>query len=258
MDEYDHRQIEELPTCTRRCAILTRRSERDEALKDLRAEEWPEQRPPMREEGETWDEAFSEDGKLIVASDGACPNQQGDSRARRSGQGLFYGEGHACNSSWPTDTYSQGAQRAEVRAAARWVAWAWGPTELWTDSALVVRGMRNILSGFTHGMKGHKDLWRRIELGINAKGKENFAVKKVKGHMKEKECKGNEQLLEEKRRNDKADELADEGSTGKQAHLHQDYAGQGWKPRNDLPSLRSHPRSAGPVDTGASAPSSGL
>ena len=162
----------------------------------------------MREEGETWDEAFSEEGKLIVASDGACPNQQGDSRARRSGQGLFYGEGHACNSSWPTDTYSQGAQRAEVRAAARWVAWAWGPTELWTDSALVVKGMRNILSGFAHGMKGHRDLWRRIELGINAKGKENFAVKKVKGHMKEKECKGNEQLLEEKRRNDKADELA--------------------------------------------------
>ena len=185
MDEYDHRQIEGLPTCTKKCAILTRRSERGEALKDLRAEEWPEQRPPMREEGKTWDEAFSEDGKLIAASDGACPNQQGDNRARRSGQGLFHREGHACNSSWPTDTYSQRAPRAEVRAAARWVAWAWGPTELWTDSALVVRGMRNILSGFTHGMKGHKDLWRRIELGINAKGKENFAVKKVKGHLKE-------------------------------------------------------------------------
>ena len=174
----------------------------------MRPEERPEPSPPLREDGETWDEEFNEEGKLVLASDGACPNQQGDSRARRSGQGLFYGEGHACNYSWPTDTYSQGAQRAEVRAATRWIAWAWSPTELWTDSSLVVKGMRNILNERRHGMKGHKDLWQRIEIGVNAKGHNNFAVKKVKGHMKKEECHGDEQLLEEKKRNDKADELA--------------------------------------------------
>ena len=34
MDEYDPRQIEALPACTKKCAILTRRNELDEALKD--------------------------------------------------------------------------------------------------------------------------------------------------------------------------------------------------------------------------------
>ena len=157
MEEHGE-DLLKLPMCTKRCGIIPRRNDLDEEMKNLRPEERPERTPPLREDGETWDELHNK-GKLVVASDGACPDQQGDSRARRSGQGLFYGDGHAYNSSWPTDTYSQGAQRAEVRAAARWVSCAWRPTELWTDSALVVRGIKKILCGMPHGMKVHSDLW---------------------------------------------------------------------------------------------------
>ena len=73
-----------------------------------------------------------------------------------------------------------------MRAAARWVAWAWSPTQLWTDSALVVRGVRRVPDGGHHGMTAQKDIWNRIELGLRAKGLENFQVRKVKGHAKDK------------------------------------------------------------------------
>ena len=152
------------------------------------------------------------DGRLVVASDGACPDQQGDPRLRRAGQGLFYGDGHSCNCSWATNTYNQGAQRAEVRAAARWVAWAWGPTVLWTDSALVVKGVRRILEGKDHGMKAHKDLWGRIQEGIKAKGREQFEVEKVRGHATHEDVGDDEELMEKKRRNDEADKLAVQGA----------------------------------------------
>ena len=57
-------------------------------------------------------------------------------------------------------------------------------------------------------MRTHCDLWERIQLGVIGKGRRNFAVRKVKGHMKTEDCNGDKQLLEEKRRNDRADELA--------------------------------------------------
>ena len=136
--EYGKAQLDGLPNCTRLCGIMPTSEGVEQELRKVRAEERDEEYPPQREEGECEDELYI-DGKLVVASDGACPDQQGHPRLRRSGQGLFYGTGHRYNCAWPTDTYSQGAQRAEIRAAARWVAWAWGPTVLWTDSALVAR-----------------------------------------------------------------------------------------------------------------------
>ena len=162
LGKYGEAELKELPACTRQCGIKPLTKDIDKEALKLKAEEEEEQFPPCREEGEVCDEKYV-DGKLVVASDGACPDQQGDPRLRRSGQGLFYGDGHSYNCAWATNTYSQGAQRAEVRAAARWVAWAWGPTVLWTDSALVVRGVRRILDGKDHGMKAHKDLWGRIK-----------------------------------------------------------------------------------------------
>ena len=118
------------------------------------------------------------------------------------------------------DTFSQGAQRAEVRAAARWVAWAWGPTELWTDSSFVVKGIRNVLRGAQHGMKVHRDLWQRIHIGINAKGRENFAVEKVKGHMKETKCQGDEHRGKKKERQSRRTSSgSSQGSRGSNNHF---------------------------------------
>ena len=49
---------------------------------------------------------------------------------------------------------------------------------MWTDSALVVRGIKKILCGMPHGMKVHSDLWGRIQSGIVATGKKQIAVKR--------------------------------------------------------------------------------
>ena len=139
----------------------------------------------MREDGNTEDELYIDLDKregtapfLIVASDGACPNQQYDSRLCRAGAGLYYGEGHAMNEAWKVNTYAQSAQRGEVHAALRWVQGAWVDTQLWTDSKLVVLGVKRIINGSPHNMKDHTDLWDSIREGIKAKHHITFRVKK--------------------------------------------------------------------------------
>ena len=213
--KYDKEMLKALPQCTRLCGIKTKNKEIFRLQKNLKPEEPTDPMPPDRHEGEIWD-GFYNNGRLVVASDGACPNQQGDARTRRSGQGLFYGKDHAYNSAWPTGTYSQGAQRAETRAPARWVSWAWGPTELWTDSQNTHDAITRILQGLPHGMTAHVDQWQRIEGGMKAKGLENFASQKVEGHAEWKDCEGNEDKIEKKNRNDQADELAVKGAKAHQ------------------------------------------
>ena len=208
LSDDDQKWVRGSAKCLRLAGIMPKCFEPEGEMMKVREKERDEDWPPRAEDGEVDDELYDDEGYLVVASDGACPDQQGDSRLRRSAQALYYGEGHACNTAWDTDTYCQGAQRAEVRAAVRWVAWAWGLTVLWTDSMLVVRGIERILKGEQHGMKMHKDLWDRMQRGIRAKGKEAFKVKKVKGHAKLSECEGDERALEERRRNNQADEMA--------------------------------------------------
>ena len=193
--KYDKEMLKALPQCTRLCGIKTKNKEIFRLQKNLKPEEPTDPMPPDRHEGEFWDE-FYNNGRLVVASDGACPNQQGDARTRRSGQGLFYGKDHAYNSAWPTGIHSQGAQRAETRAPARWVSWAWGPTELWTDSQNTHDAITRILQGLPHGMTAHVDQWQRIEGGMKAKGLENFASQKVEGHAEWKDCEGNQDNIE--------------------------------------------------------------
>ena len=203
--------MDKLPAITRICGIKTVTPGVEEQLNHVNKDEEDEQLPPAREESETHDEKYVGD-RLVVASDGACQDQHGHPALRRAGQGIFSGDGHSYNCAWPTDTYSQGAQRAEIRAAARWVAWAWGPTVLWTDSALVVKGVGRIIEGKQHGMRMHNDLWERIQKGIEAKGRHKFGVEKINGHAKEEDVHGYEELEEKKRRNDQADTLAVKGA----------------------------------------------
>ena len=168
-------------------------------------------------------------GKMWVGSDGACPNQQGEQRLRRSGCGLFYGDGHPCNASWPSDTYSQSAARAEVRAALRWLRWAWCPQELLTDNAAVVEGFTNLATKGQHGMHSHLDLWETIQTFWHEKGSIlHLVVRKVKGHRTAAECHGDPMLLLEKRLNDGADRLAVAAAEGHQvpAALQASYHGE--------------------------------
>ena len=103
----------------------------------------------------------------------------------------------------------------EVRAAARWAAWAWSPQVLWTDCDVVVKGMAKLQglgdAKLPQRMK-HRDLWFRIQRAIWAKGKDNLVVEKVKGHAKLADCEGDLDLIEQRRRNNKADEAAVAGA----------------------------------------------
>ena len=121
-----------------------------EEMKKLKDKEDPEGIPPAREEGETGDELWvwrkNKEGwqkRLVAATDGACPDQQLPARFRRAAAAMFVGKGHALNCTIKLNTRSQGAQRAEIKGAARWIAWAQVPIELWTDSEQVVNGLAN-------------------------------------------------------------------------------------------------------------------
>ena len=86
-----------------------------------------------------------ENGKLIVAVDGACPYQDTDPELRRSAVQIYYGEEHPANDSWAVEDMVQGAQSAEVAGAMRWAQWAWCPTKLLTDSQYVYESVSKIL-----------------------------------------------------------------------------------------------------------------
>ena len=89
------------------------------------------------------------------------------SQNRRSAAAMFVGSAHAMNCSIKIRTKMQGAQRAEVKGAARWAAWASCPMELWTDSEQVVEGLNAIRDKGCHGRKNtrtcdtrYKETWK--------------------------------------------------------------------------------------------------
>ena len=157
------------------------------------------------------------DGYVVVSTDGACPNQQQEPRLRRAGCGLFYGHGHPLNCSFAPATFCQTAVRAEIRAAARWLHWAWGDQELLTDNAAVVSGFANLVKHGKHGMSSHLDLWERIEKDWERLSPQfRLKITKVEGHNTLEACHNDETLLLYKRYNDAADELAVAGARSQQ------------------------------------------
>ncbi|CAE8712188.1 unnamed protein product, partial [Polarella glacialis] len=89
----------------------------------------------------------------------------------------------------------------------------WCKTVLWTDSMLVYLGMWNLLNFGVHLMDNHTDLWDKIQSGFHAKGGSDFfRAVKVKGHAELEDCRGDEDLLEQRRRNNEADTLAVKGA----------------------------------------------
>ena len=149
--------------------------------------------------------------RLVVASDGSCPDQQAPARFRRSAAAIFVGKSHAMNCVMKTMTKTQGAQRAETKGAARWAAWANCPTELWTDSEHVIEGLNDIRKNGHHKRKKHRDLWDKIQRNLEVKGLENFSWKWVESHRTREEAikKGE---YEEWYRNDCADKMAQEAA----------------------------------------------
>ena len=72
--KYSQEELDNLPTCTKICGIKIKNPTIFEEQIKISSEEPTDPMPPCRYEGSTEGELI-ENGKLIVASDGACPNQ---------------------------------------------------------------------------------------------------------------------------------------------------------------------------------------
>ena len=209
-------ETREMPNATLLAGLILDDKGLDDFFARLATEEEEgdaEPRPPqVKQEDEEFVD-FDEDGFLLVAGDGAAPDGQGDLRTRRAGYGLYYGKGHSHNCFAPVRGIRQNAQRAEVRAALRWIAWSWTKQAYITDSDQTFLGVRALLQGKRRKARSHRDLWRRIEAAVKAKGRDNFKVIKVKAHQKKKDIP-NESEWEKKLReyNEGADEAAVKGA----------------------------------------------
>ena len=149
-----------------------------------------------------------------MAGDGACPGGgAGDNRIIRSGSGLYHGKKHLHNIRWRIKGSSRNAQRAEVDAASRWVAWSWSKNVYLTDSAQVEGTLRKVIKGQKVKTKSHKVVWEKIKRAIEAKGADNFKVKKVIAHLTKKEKqKLNTKETKWRLANEEADVLAVKGA----------------------------------------------
>jgi hypothetical protein len=85
-------------------------------------------------------------GHRVVWTDGASRHNQ-DARLRRSGSGLYWGQDHPWNSSFPVVGQEQGNNRAELRAVLRAFFWSDAPVEVRTDSQFVLDGVVALLAG---------------------------------------------------------------------------------------------------------------
>lgn len=111
-------KIKKQANCTRLCGILTDHEELNKFFAQLSMEERKEYRSSetawVDEVCDNLLENSDSEGNLMCAGDGAAPGGQKDMRGRRSGGGLYYGEGQSINVRVRTSGTSQGAQRAET------------------------------------------------------------------------------------------------------------------------------------------------
>ena len=137
------------PACFWRAGFAPRDQEvykRNTALPDF---DYDEPDPPIRTPMDVAAEFHRPDhhGKfrMVVAGDGACPNQ--GTKLARAGQGAYYGNQHSHNSSFRAEGPCQSSDRAELRCLLRVLRWAPIPTEYLTDNMAVQIGYDKLTTG---------------------------------------------------------------------------------------------------------------
>ena len=102
-------------------------------------------------------------------------------------------------------------EKSELHCVGRF--WAWSKTVYITDSQQVKGGIEAILQGKKRRQRSHRDLWKRREAALKAKGLANHKVEKIKAHqsrqMREKETA---EEASKRRRNEEADKRAVEAA----------------------------------------------
>ena len=138
---YTGEFLNEQPSCLLLCGIIPDDTKLDDFFATLATNTVaPEERPLDAYDTDDGDLSYDSEEFLQVAGDGACPAGQDNVRTRTAGCGLWYGENHNLNSAWALEGSSKGAQRVEIRAAARLAAWSWCKQVYITDSMQVFKG----------------------------------------------------------------------------------------------------------------------
>ena len=145
--------------------------------------------PPRRTEADVEAEWHRPDhhGKyrMVVAGDGACPNQ--GTKLARAWQGAYYGYCHSHNFAFSAEGPCQSSDRADLGCLLRVVRWAPTVTEYLTDNMAVQIGHDKLTPGKRPQSvwKEHNDLWKRVKSAMDAKGDDSVIVSHVKGHANE-------------------------------------------------------------------------
>jgi ribonuclease HI len=135
-------------------------------------------------------EHVDEDGFLLAASDGSCPQQASLNSIRRTGGGLYYGKNHPANISTRVRSLAQNAQKSEVEMAVVWARLSWGKQRLVLDSQYVHKCVQKVILKRKFHPKAHRAAWATIKHAIHAKGAENFDTVHVNSHRKWEEVAG--------------------------------------------------------------------
>ena len=202
--DFSHDWIERQPACSRLCGIVVE----DMNMLDLKRELECEQsqlheilnmQPPVNRESPMT-------STTIAWTDGACRNNQ-DSRLRRAGSGVFFGDNDSRNVSMILPGREQSNNRAELLAAIMAMHACTDALEIRTDSQVVINGFEALRESITCLPGENRDLWTVAARLFEARNCE-VIVTKVKGHATDTDVARGHVLEIDKYGNDKADNLA--------------------------------------------------
>ena len=144
----------------------------------------------------------------LVWTDGAA-RHAADSRLRRAGSGIWYGQDDPANLSLPLPGKVQTNQRAELFAVVKVLERDGRMLEVRTDSQYVVNGATSWQRWQNGGWQGdNADLWSRLLVVMQQRGADDVKIVKVKGHATREDVRRGRVAEEDKTGNDGADELA--------------------------------------------------
>ena len=167
--------------------------------------------------------AHTEEGSLIVWTDGACTDQQHPT-LRRAGYGVWFADNHPWNISAKLRTFTQTSPRAEARAILNAIERARGPILIVSDNEAAVNYFNDLVYNVKQQIPvnsraianaSNGDIWSRIYNAITLLRHFNVNAKWVKGHTKLKDVENNIISMQDHLGNCKADGLA---TTGASAH----------------------------------------
>jgi ribonuclease HI len=172
-----------------------------------------------------WKESDDEEGRAtttaecrcVVFTDGSCL-EQGDERIRSPGCGTFVAKGHPWNLAFALPGIVQSSELGEARAAVHILEAATAhhfDVEVRLDNETVVDTLAKIVRGEEVEYEKGRMMWRRAKKAIEsrkAEGGQGHVVTWIPGHTKLTDVEEGRTTEENRRGNEKVDELAKQGA----------------------------------------------